>query len=345
MSHLALQWHGRRDLRVEARERPPLAPDEVRLSVAYCGICGSDLHEYAQGPQAIPTVTPHRLSGVKAPLVIGHEFCGTVIEVGSDVQSVALGDRVAVEPEYRCGVCTACARGDYHLCDDWGFAGLMGHGGMAQEAVIPAYMLHRLPDGVSFEDAALLEPAAVARHAINRAGEVYGARCAVVGAGPIGLLLVQLLKLFGASEIVATDMSEARCAKALALGADRAFSPRDETLAPNHFDVVFEAVGVQSALDAALTATRKGGKVILAGLFVETAQMNLFDMVNREVSLLTTLGYRDCYPDLMDHIAMGRFAPAQIVTRKVPLDRAVEDGFEALWGRPEEIKILVQPNG
>ncbi|MDK3019760.1 2,3-butanediol dehydrogenase [Pseudodonghicola flavimaris] len=339
----AVFWHARRDLRVEARAPQALRPGEVRLQVALCGICGSDLHEYAMGPLAIPTEAPHALSGVKAPLVIGHEFCGTVREVGAEVQGLARGDRVAVEPEYRCGRCAACARGDYHLCDQWGFAGLMGHGGMAEEAILPAYMLHKLPDAVTFEDAALLEPAAVAQHAINRAGSVKGARCAVIGAGPIGLLLVQLLKLAGAAEITATDLSAPRRDMALSLGADHATSPAQSPLPEGAFDLAFEAVGVQAALDEALRATRKGGSVILAGLFTAPATLDLFDMVNREVSLITTLGYRDVFPALIEMIAEGRFHPSRIVTRTVPMERVVPDGFAPLLSSPAEFKILVDP--
>ncbi|WP_161556152.1 zinc-binding dehydrogenase [Mangrovicoccus ximenensis] len=129
------------------------------------------------------------------------------------------------------------------------------------------------------------------------------------------------------------------------LGAGHVLCPRGDVLPAGAFDIAFEAVGLQPALDDALRAVRKGGRVILAGLFTGRAELDLFDMVNREVSLVTTLGYRDCFPELIGHIAAGRFAPSRIVTRKVALDRAVAEGFEPLLARPEEFKILVQPKG
>jgi (R,R)-butanediol dehydrogenase/meso-butanediol dehydrogenase/diacetyl reductase len=151
----AAVWYGSGDVRVVDVEARPPGPGEAAIAVAYCGICGSDLHEYIAGPFAIPVTEPHPESGAKAPIVLGHEFCGTVVEVGPGVSGVAPGDRVAVEPNYRCGDCPRCQNGEYNICRNFGFAGLMGDGGMAERAVVPAYMLHRLPDAVSLEQAAL----------------------------------------------------------------------------------------------------------------------------------------------------------------------------------------------
>jgi (R,R)-butanediol dehydrogenase / meso-butanediol dehydrogenase / diacetyl reductase len=187
----AAVWYGAKDVRVEDVPVRPPGPGEVTIEVAYCGICGSDLHEYADGPHAVPVGAPHPESGVAAPLVLGHEFCGTVTEVGADVTTVAPGDRVAVEPHYRCGSCPRCLAGEYNICRHFGFAGLMGHGGLAEHSTVPAYMLHRLPEQVSLEQAAVFEPAAVALHAVRRAGIRPGESVAVLGLGPIGLLVTQ----------------------------------------------------------------------------------------------------------------------------------------------------------
>ncbi|MBS4018980.1 MAG: alcohol dehydrogenase catalytic domain-containing protein, partial [Dechloromonas sp.] len=140
---LSAVWYGARDIRIERRPRPALGPGDVRLRVTLCGICGSDMHEYLDGPHAIPVGAAHALSGAAAPVVLGHEFSGVILEAGS-ASDLAVGQRVAVEPVYRCGSCAACRRGDYNLCAHMGFAGLMGHGGMAEEAVVPRYMLHPL---------------------------------------------------------------------------------------------------------------------------------------------------------------------------------------------------------
>ncbi|MGT0006963.1 alcohol dehydrogenase catalytic domain-containing protein [Pseudomonas aeruginosa] len=162
----ALRWHAARDLRLSELERQAPRPGEVELEVAYCGICGSDLHEYQSGPHSIPQAEAHPLSGCRAPLTLGHEFCGVVAALGPGVEGLRIGDRVAVEPEYRCGECRYCREGRYNLCESMGFIGLMGDGGFAERARVPAYMLHRLPDAVGFRQAAVLEPAAVALHAL-----------------------------------------------------------------------------------------------------------------------------------------------------------------------------------
>jgi (R,R)-butanediol dehydrogenase/meso-butanediol dehydrogenase/diacetyl reductase len=342
---LAAVWHGARDIRVEARERRPLAPSEVRVGVAKCGICGSDLHEYLDGPHAIPADAPHNLSGRKAPIVLGHEFCGTVLEVGPGVGSVIVGQRVAIEPEYRCGRCRACRRGDYNLCEHFGFAGLMGDGGMAEEAVVSDYMLHHLPDAVSFTQAAVLEPAAVALHAIRRSGLAAGMRCAIVGAGAIGLLLVQLAKVSGAREIAISDISDQRLSQARKLGATITVNSAREDLVDRvgEVDISFEAAGVQATLDQAYGIVRKGGRLVLVGLFCCKPTIDAFGFVNREVDLISSVGYRHVHEDLIAMVAKGVFDPSLIVTREVALSSVVEDGFARLVKPSSDLKVLVAP--
>jgi (R,R)-butanediol dehydrogenase / meso-butanediol dehydrogenase / diacetyl reductase len=341
---LSAVWREAKDIRIERRVRPALKPGEVRLRVSRCGICGSDMHEYLNGPHAIPVGAPHPISGVVAPLVLGHEFAGEVIET-SDGCEVKVGQRVAVEPEYRCGRCEACARGEYNLCEKMGFAGLMGHGGMAEEAVVPGYMLHALPDSVTDKQAAVLEPAAVALHALRRSGLVAGQSVAVIGAGPIGLLLVQFAAAAGARRIMVSDISPTRLEKARELGAtdivNRAFA--DLTTQSGGMDVAFEAVGAQAALDDAIGLVRKGGKVVLVGLFGAPARVDAFDLVNREVEIIPSCGYRHVYRDLIGMIAAGIVDPALIVTREIPLTEAVSAGFEQLAGPNDDVKVLIVP--
>ncbi|MBB3289073.1 MULTISPECIES: 2,3-butanediol dehydrogenase [unclassified Rhizobium] len=341
---LSAVWHKARDVRIERRERPALSTGQVRLRVSLCGICGSDMHEYLDGPHAIPVKAPHPISGAAAPLVIGHEFTGTVIEAGND-SGFKAGQRVAVEPEYRCGVCAACRRGDYNLCESMGFAGLMGPGGMAEEAVLPGYMLHPLPDTVSDRQAAVLEPAAVALHALRRAGLTAGQSVAVIGAGPIGLLLVQLATVAGARRIVVSDVSEPRLARALALGATETVNSATGSLpaAAAGVDIAFEAVGLQAALDDAIGAVRKGGKVVLVGLFGAPARLDAFDIVNREVEVIPSCGYRHVYPDLIGMVAAGIVDPSLIVTREIRLEDAVTAGFESLAKPNDDVKVLIAP--
>jgi (R,R)-butanediol dehydrogenase/meso-butanediol dehydrogenase/diacetyl reductase len=350
----ALQWHGPRDIRLTRIPMPSPGPDDVLIEVAYCGICGSDLHEYENGPHAIPVGTPHVLSGRTAPLTLGHEFCGTVIEAGANVRGLCAGERVGVEPEYRCSRCRYCQIGDYNLCDSMGFAGLMGDGGMAEYVVTPAYMVHRLPDGVSFVQAAVLEPAAVALHALRRSALRIGGTCAVFGLGPIGILLVMLARLQGASSIVAVDVSPERLAAAAGLGATEVIDARGvsggeiastvRAMTGGGVDVSFEAAGLQTTFEGALQSLRKGGETVMVGL-MQRAGFDAFRAVNGELSIRSSVGYRHVYPDLIRLVEAGAIDLSLIVTKTVSLERAVVDGFDELMRDKQQIKILVAPGG
>lgn len=340
----AALWYGARDVRVEQVPVRPPGAGEVTVEVAYCGICGSDLHEYADGPHAVPVGAPHPESGVAAPLVLGHEFCGTVTEVGDGVTGVVPGDRVAVEPHYRCGRCPRCLAGEYNICRHFGFAGLMGHGGLAERATVPGYMLHRLPESVSLEQAAVFEPAAVALHAVRRAGIRPGETVAVLGLGPIGLLVTQLAARAGAGRIVAADRSAARRELAVRLGAAETGTDLDGLTGGEGADVVFEAVGSEQTLRACLAATRRGGRVMFLGL-TGTVRLDAFALVNNEQTLMTSVGYRDVYPELIRMVGEEGVDLAGIVTSTIALEDVVRDGFEALLRGEEQIKVLVRPGG
>jgi (R,R)-butanediol dehydrogenase/meso-butanediol dehydrogenase/diacetyl reductase len=152
----ALRWHGVKDLRLENIDEPRPEQGKVKIKVEWCGICVSDLHEYTAGPIFIPAQAPHPLTGEKAPVVMGHEFSGQVVEVGEGVTRYKAGDRVVVEPIYACGHCEACKQGKYNLCDQMGFLGLAGGGGGFSEYVTAEeYMVHAIPDSISYEQGAL----------------------------------------------------------------------------------------------------------------------------------------------------------------------------------------------
>ncbi|WP_328744117.1 2,3-butanediol dehydrogenase [Streptomyces sp. NBC_00285] len=335
-------WYGAKDVRVEDVPVTPPRPGEVTIEVAYCGICGSDLHEYADGPHAIPVGDPHPESGVAAPLVLGHEFCGTVTEVGGGVTGVVPGDRVAVEPHYRCGTCPRCLAGEYNICRHFGFAGLMGHGGLAERVTLPGYMLHRLPDEVSLEQAAVFEPAAVALHAVRRAGIRPGETVAVLGLGPIGLLVTQLAVCHGAGRVVAADRSVTRRELAARLGAAETGADLADVVGGEGADVVFEAVGSEDTLRACLAATRRGGRVMFLGL-TGTVRLDAFALVNNEQTITTSVGYRNAYPELIRMVAEEGVEFTGIVTSTISLEHVVRDGFEALLRGEEQVKVLVRP--
>lgn len=328
---------------------PTLQRGEVRIRVAYCGICGSDLHEYLDGPHAIPVDCPHPISRRRAPLTLGHEFCGTVAE--SADPGVAVGMRVAIEPEYRCGDCDYCRRGQYNRCISMGFVGLMGDGALAETVVVPSYMVHLLPDEVRFDQAAALEPAAVALHAVRTSGLRAGDTCAVFGMGPVGLLTVAMLRQCGAGEIIAVDIHANRLALAGAMGATMTVDASREDSVSKIFGVTsgrgaaiaFEVAGLQTTLDSTLACLRKGGEAVLVGL-MGIAQVDIFDIVNRELRLTGSVGYRDVFPTLISWTARGLIDPSAIVTRKVSLPQAVTQGFEALIADKRQVKVLVALN-
>ena len=191
-----------------------------------------------------------------------------------------------------------------------------------------------------------MEPAAVALHAIRQGGLSAGMRCAVAGAGPIGLLIVQLARIAGARRIAVSDVSDDRLARALALGATHTVNARRARLADtaSEVDVAFEAVGAQAALDDAYTTVRKGGRLVLVGLFGHRPTIDAFGLVNREINLVSSVGYRHVFPDLIEMVANGLFDPSRIVTRQVSLEDVVEEGFGRLARETVDVKVLVRPS-
>ncbi|MGY4711532.1 alcohol dehydrogenase catalytic domain-containing protein [Mycolicibacterium sp. CBM1] len=339
----ALRWHAAHDIRLDLVTVEPPSEGYVEVSVAYCGVCGSDLHEIADGPHAIPVGSPHALSGISAPIILGHEFAGVVSAVGPGVGEVAVGDAVVVEPNYRCGRCPQCRMGRYHTCSSFGFAGLMGNGGLAERATVPAYMAHRLPAGFDLAVAALLEPAAVALHAVRRSSFRAGQTAAVVGLGPIGLLVGRLLAIKGAEAVIGVDPDAGRRAVALDFGFDAAIdsdSGHSALAADGGVDVSFEAVGRQGAFDLAVSLTRAGGTVMLLGL-AQQLSISAFEFVNDEKTLRASVGYNDCHRELIELIESGSLDLRPLITTVVPLADAPALLTDMAGGSVAGIKTLV----
>ena len=344
----ALRWYAAGDVRLEPHEPSRPEPDEVLLAIAWCGICGSDLHEVADGPHAIPVDSAHGLSHDKAPITMGHEFSGVVVAVGSGVDGLLPGDRVAVEPNYRCGACVPCVEGRYEVCAHFGFAGLMGDGGLADYATVPAYMVHRLPEDFDLEAAAVLEPAAVALHAVRQSGFRAGQAALVVGLGPVGLLVAALLKHLGASIVLGVDPIPARRKKAEALGVDQTLDPSADVPAAcrqatdgEGVHVAFEVVGKQESITAGLRALRSGGELMLLGL-TPTASIPVLEMINAELRVSTSVGYRDCHRELIDLVASGGLDLQGLVTRRVELEKSATVLVDLALHGSDEIKTLVR---
>lgn len=344
----ALRWHGVKDLKLENIEEPKPLKGEVKIKVEWCGICGSDLHEYTAGPIFIPLET-HPLSGDKAPIVMGHEFSGQVVEVGEGVTRASVGDRVVVEPIYACGTCEACKQGKYNLCDKMGFYGLAGGGGgFSEYAAVPEVMIHKIPESVSFEQGALVEPSAVALHAVRSSKMKVGDKAVVFGTGPIGLLVIEALKASGASEIYAVELSEERKKKAAEMGAIVIDPKQYDAVEEIHkrtnggVDVSFEVTGVPPVLTQAINATKIGGETMIVSIFEKEASIHPQNIVLKERTVTGIIGYRDVFPAVISLMAQGYFPADKLVTKRIKLDEVINEGFEGLLRERNQVKILVK---
>lgn len=349
----AALWYDTKDIRVETIPEPSLEKDQVKVKVYYCGICGSDLHEYLAGPIFIPVEEPHPISKDKAPIVMGHEFAGVVAAVGEDVTGIEVGDRVCVEPIYSCGTCHSCRKGHYNVCEHLGFIGLSGGlGGFSEYSVVPSKMIHKIPDNMTWEQAALVEPAAVAVHAVRQSDLKIGDSVAVIGTGPIGLLVIQAAKAAGASKIAAVEVSPERRDFAKQAGADLVIDPleRDAIQAVKEFtdglgvDVAFEAAGIEAAIHTAIESTKPEGNVVNISIWEKPASIPVNQFILTERKMTSIIAYRNIFPQVIQLIANGQMKATEFITKKISLDQIVAEGFEALTKNKNQIKILVDPS-
>lgn len=346
----AAVWYGKQEVRVEERQLRNLGPDQVKIKVAWTGICGSDLHAYHHGI-GVQIDEVHKLSGQKAPLTLGHEFAGVISEVGSNVSGISIGDRVAVEPSYRCGTCEPCRKGMYNVCDHWGFVGLNSDGAFAEYVIVESYMVHKLPDNMTLEEGALVEPTAVAVQGVRQSAIRAGDTVAVFGVGPIGLLTILAARAAGAARVVAVDVSKERLAKAKEIGADVTINSLEENatekiLATFGFvDVAYDCAGVEPTLTSAIAVTKKGGQVMILAIFAEPPKVDLFSCTAKDITLQTSLAYSHIFPQVITMIASGILNVKQIITDRIDLDDIVAAGFEKLITDKSQAKILVKLSG
>jgi len=342
----AVRWHGRQDVRLEQVDRPAdPGPGMAKVAVSYCGICGTDVGEYREGPFMIRDAA-HPLTGQAPPLTLGHEFSGRVVAVGSDVD-VEPGTRVTADACWRCGRCEACVRGDYHLCRQGGSIGLHSDGAFAPEVLVPAYTLVSLPDAVDDDAAALSEPLAVALHALDR-GQVHAADdVLVIGFGPIGAGVALLARAIGAEPWV-VDVSAERCAIAEGLGFNVIEGgeelPRRQraALARLGADVVFECTGVPALLETALRCADRGGRIVLVGLSKAPGEITSSLLALYERSLVGSLGYRGDIPRVVQMMSSGQLDPSGLISEVVPLS-AVPAMLTTLSEEPgARIKVLAR---
>lgn len=349
----AALWYDTKDIRVETIPEPSLEKDQVKVKVCYCGICGSDLHEYLAGPIFIPAEESHPISKDKAPIVMGHEFAGVVAAVGEEVTDIEVGDRVCVEPIYSCGTCHSCRKGHYNVCEQLGFIGLSGGlGGFSEYSVVPSKMIHKIPDHMTWEQAALVEPTAVAVHAVRQSEMKIGDSIAVIGTGPIGLLVIQAAKAAGASKIMAVEVSPERRDFAKQAGADIIINPleRNPVQAIKEYtdglgaDVAFEVAGIEATINVAIESTRAEGNVVNISIWEKPASIPVNQFILTERKMTSIIAYRNIFPQVIQLIANGQIKATELITKKISLDQIVSEGFEALTKNKNQIKILVDPS-
>ncbi|KAJ9603152.1 hypothetical protein H2200_012447 [Cladophialophora chaetospira] len=370
----ALQLQGAKQLRLSSEPSRTCGPKEVRVKIAYCGICGSDIHEYQAAPIFSPPVggqNPH--SGLALPVTLGHEFSGLVTEVGSAVVNIAVGQKVVVDPvlhdrHYGLAPCDACQIGLYNVCRRATVCGLSAPGGgLASETIVMAASCIPLPSSLSLKVGALVQPLTIAWHAVRISGFKAGQKALVCGAGPIGLAMLMALKAWGASTVIVSEITGSRSNQATRFGADVVVNPlknqgKDEggkkidsvksaverATNGDMVDVAFVAASHQSVLDTAIAATRIGGTVLNAAINEKPLQVDLNDLTMSEKKLLTSARCTD--EDWVDVIAAleNKKIPAveDMITAVVPLSNAIDGAFkELIDNTPAHIKILIQPDG
>ncbi|AOT70864.1 2,3-butanediol dehydrogenase [Geosporobacter ferrireducens] len=349
----AAVWYGKKDVRIMDVPEPS-APGEgkVKIKVHWCGICGSDLHEYLVGPIFIPTTEPHPLTGDVAPVILGHEFSGEIVEIGPGVTNFKVGDRVAPDACQVCHKCYACKIGKYNVCDQLAFTGLMTNGAFAEYVVVPEYTLYKIPDNMSYETAALLEPLAVGVHAVRQAPIALGESVVIFGAGTIGLATLQAVRAAGVSKIYVVEVAKARKDFAKQLGATEVFDPTKmdikekikEVTKGVGADVVFECIGSHKVTPIAVEIARAGGKIVIVGVYEKETSLNFNNVVFKDKHIIGSLAYAGDFAIAIDLINDGRINVEPLITGKIRIDDLIEKGFDELVNRKEEnIKIIVTP--
>ncbi|GEK32921.1 2,3-butanediol dehydrogenase [Kurthia sibirica] len=345
----AAVWHGLKDIRIEERELKELRDDEVTVRVAWAGICGSDLHEYQEGPVFVPVDAPDALTGEVAPLIMGHEFAGVVEKIGRDVTAYKVGDRVVVNPT----ITHREKPEDVDCYDGFSFIGLHGDGGFTKFANAPQHNIYKLPESLTLQDGALVEPTAVAVQAIKEGKMQFGDTVAVFGAGPIGLLTIIAAKAAGASKIIVFDLAEFRLEKALELGATHIFNSSKvnpveavKSVVPAGVDVTFEVAGVGPTFKSSIDVTRPRGTVVIVSIFARPIEWNPMMLTNTGVKVTSTIAYTPTsFQQTIDLMGTGQLKPQGIITSQITLDTIVEKGFEALTNDKTQAKILVELSG
>uniref|UniRef100_A0A8C5M4N3 Sorbitol dehydrogenase n=1 Tax=Leptobrachium leishanense TaxID=445787 RepID=A0A8C5M4N3_9ANUR len=325
--NLSVVVHGIGDLRLENRPVPVPGPNEVLLKMHSVGICGSDVHYWQHG----------RIGDfiVKKPMILGHEASGTVVQVGSSVTHLKPGDRVAIEPGVPRETDEFCKTGRYNLSPTIFFCATPpDDGNLCRYYTHDANFCYKLPDNVTFEEGALIEPLSVGIHACRRAGVSLGSKVFICGAGPIGLVSLLVAKVMGASQVVISDLSSTRLEKAKEVGADfvvqvtnetpQQIAQKVETLLGCMPEITIECTGAEACIQAGIYATRSGGTLILIGLGPAMVNVPIVNAAVREVDIRGIFRYCNTWPVAISMLSSKSVNVAPLVTHRFPLEKALE---------------------
>jgi L-idonate 5-dehydrogenase len=340
---IAYVLHGKRDLRAEERPDPVAAPGEVLIQVRRMGICGSDVHYFATGHCG--AFMPRR------PFVLGHELAGQIVETGSGVSGMAVGERVAVDPSRPCGDCKTCLAGRSNLCRDMRYLGSAStdphvDGAFSSYVAIPAGNCYPLPDNVDYAEATMLEPLSVATHAVKRAGSLAGKSVLVLGAGTVGQLVLLVARAMGAASIAVTDVRQEALDLAAAQGADHvsvATSAREELIAayPSGFDVAIEASGAPEALRLALELSDRGGTIVQLGTLPAEVELPAHLIMQKELQVAGSFRFAHVFSQALQLIATRRVDVRPVITHTFGFGELVR-AFDVALEDKAAFKIQVE---
>ncbi|MDQ3239237.1 MAG: alcohol dehydrogenase catalytic domain-containing protein [bacterium] len=334
----ALVYHAKEDLRFVDLPDPEIKENEILLKTKKVGICGTDLHIY-HGGMNVPT-----------PLVLGHEFVGDVVKVGSAVGNVKVGDRAVAEHVIGCGICSYCKIGKKNICLNPIVFGLHKSGALAEYMAIPADLVYALPEGMDYDQGVLVEPLSIAVYAMRQANVQIGDRVAIIGQGPIGLFTDQVAKAAGAT-VYGVDILDSRLAYAKDKGfIDEPINSKSqnpvqviqELTGEDGVDVVFEAVGIESTAQIALDITRRGGRVLVLGVYEHNVSINMMNIVKKELEVKGSWTCLNSIESTIHLLQSGKINTESFITHRYAFDDSIK-AFEDASGYGENrIKSLIE---
>lgn len=347
-------FYGKRDIRIEETTVPTPDAGEVIVQVKRCGICGTDLHEYKDGAGSHVTVTePHPVTGDKVPIIMGHEFSGIITEVGEGVTAWKPGDRVAIMPLLSCGKCYHCLRGNQHMCEEYACTGLQWHwGGFAEYCKAKEYQLNRIPDNVTYEQAACIEPTALGMYAVQRGHITAGDTVFISGGGPTAVLSLLCARAAGATKVYMSEPAPKRRQRLMDFGADEAFDPTEVDVVEEvkkltdgrGTDVVIDCSGVESAINQGFEIVRKRGRYVQSGLSTRPFTIqNPSIWADKDIDISGLWCYKiTSFQSILDLMGTGQLPEIErIVTKVIDLED-LKEGFETLSYDQEGTEVKIQ---